>query len=152
VVELLGGWGSLAHLKDLMAPTKHLHGPFKNPHVICAVSNIIFFICCQWSFTSRYFHSASATLCLTMLWYSSHIFSSLSFHIDTLGTYFLCHVFVVLNRMSITNSLCFGTHSSLRMTLTLRIFALSSCYTWLDKELQFSESIIMENLQTLKTK
>jgi len=36
------------------------YGPFDNPHVTCAVS-IIFFICCQCSFTSRYFHSPSAT-------------------------------------------------------------------------------------------
>jgi len=30
-------------------------------HVTCAVSIIIFFICCRCSFTSRYFHSASTT-------------------------------------------------------------------------------------------
>jgi len=46
-----------------------LHGPFDNPHVICAVSIIIFFIFCQCSFTLRYFHSASTILSLTMLWY-----------------------------------------------------------------------------------
>jgi len=38
-----------------------VHGPFDNPHVTCAVSIIIFFICCQCSFTPRYFYSASAT-------------------------------------------------------------------------------------------
>jgi len=27
-----------------------------------------------------------------------------------LGSHFLCHLFVVLNRTSITNSLCFGMH------------------------------------------
>ena len=36
-----------------------LQGSFDNPHVTCAVSIIIFFICCQCSFTSKYFHSAS---------------------------------------------------------------------------------------------
>jgi len=41
---------------------------------MCAVSIIIFFICCQCSFTSRYFHSVSTTLSLTMLWYSSRLF------------------------------------------------------------------------------
>jgi len=50
-----------------------LHGPSDNPHVTCAVS-IIFFICCQCSFTSIYFYSASANLSLTMLWYSSRLF------------------------------------------------------------------------------
>ena len=47
---------------------------------------------------------------LTMLWYSSHVFSSLSFHTHTLGSNFLRRF--VLNRMFITNNLCFGTHSS----------------------------------------
>jgi len=42
-----------------------LHEPLDNPHVTCAVSIIIFFICCQCLFTSRYFHSASTTLSLT---------------------------------------------------------------------------------------
>ena len=56
-----------------------LHGPFDNPHVACAVYIIIhvFFTCCQCSFTSRYFHSASATgstLSLPMLWCSSRFF------------------------------------------------------------------------------
>jgi len=37
-----------------------MHGPFDNPHVTCAVSIIIYFICCQCSFTSTYFHSASS--------------------------------------------------------------------------------------------
>jgi len=41
-----------------------------------------------------------------------HIFSSLSFHTRILGINFLCHLIVVLNHMSITNNLCFGTHSS----------------------------------------
>jgi len=79
--------------------------------------------------SSRYFHSASATLFLTMLWYSLHAFSLLNFDTHTLGSNCLHHLFVVLNRMSITNNLCFGTHPSLGMTLTLRIFALSYCHT-----------------------
>jgi len=106
-----------------------LHGPFDNPHVTCDVSIIIFFICCQCSFTSEYFHSASYALFLTMLWYSSHVFSSLSFHTCTLGSNFLRHPFVVLNRIYVANNLCFGTHSSFGMSLTLRTFALSSCCT-----------------------
>jgi len=40
----------------------------------CSVVSIIFFICCQWSLTSRYFHSASSTLSLTILLYSSRLF------------------------------------------------------------------------------
>jgi len=68
-------------------------------------------------------------LCFHNLWYCSHVFSSLSFHIRTLGSNFLCRLFLVLNRMSITNNLCFGTHSSFEITLTLWTFALSSCRT-----------------------
>jgi len=49
----------------------------------------------------------------------------MSFHTCTLASNFLCHLFVILNCMSITNNLCFGTHSSFGMTLTLRTFALS---------------------------
>ena len=62
----------------------HLNYTTNNPHVTCAVSIIIFFICCQYSFTSVHFHCASATLSLTMLSYSSHVFSSLSFHTRSL--------------------------------------------------------------------
>ena len=51
-----------------------LHRPMDNTHMSCAVSIIIFFICCQCSFTSRYFHSTSATLPLTKLLYSSCLF------------------------------------------------------------------------------
>ena len=97
-----------------------LQGSFDIPHMCCAVSIIIFFILCQCSFTSRYFHSSSSTLSLTMLLYSSQVCSSLSFHTRTLGSNFLCHLFVVLDRVSITSSLCFGTHSLFGMTLTLR--------------------------------
>jgi len=39
--------------------------------------------------------------------------------IHALGSKFLRQVFVALNHMSITSSLCFGTHSSLEITLTL---------------------------------
>jgi len=92
-----------------------LHGRFDNLHVTYAVSIIIFFICCQCSFTSRYFDYASTTLSLTVLWYSSHFFSPLRFHTCTLGSNFLRHLFVVLNRMPITNNSCFGTHSSFGM-------------------------------------
>jgi len=56
-------------------------------------------------------HFTSSTLSLTMLFYSLCVFSSLSFHRHTLGSNFLCHLFVVLNCMSNTNNLCFGTHS-----------------------------------------
>ena len=69
------------------------------------------------------------TLSLTMHLYSSHVFSSLSFHTPNLGSNFLCQLFVASNHMSITNSLWFGTHSSLEITLTLRTLALSSCPT-----------------------
>jgi len=60
-----------------------------------------------------------------------HVFSFLCFHTCTPGSNFLCHLFVVLNHMSITNNLCFGigTHSSFRMTLILQTFALPSCHT-----------------------
>jgi len=61
--------------------------------------------------------------------YSSHVFSFFSFHTRTLVSNFLCQVFVALNHMSITSSLCFGTHSLLEITLTLRTLALSSCRT-----------------------
>jgi len=89
-------------------------------HMSCTVYIIIFFICCQCSFTSRCFHSASSTLSLTINLYSSHVISSLSFH--------TCHLFVVLNHMPITNNLCFDAHSSFGMTLMLRTLALSpSC-------------------------
>jgi len=89
---------------------------FDNPHVTCAVSIIIFFICCQCSFTSRF----CILLPLPYLWPCFgifHVFSSLSFHTHTLGSNFLCHLFVVLNRMSITNNLCFGTRSSFAVSL-----------------------------------
>ena len=36
-----------------------LHVPSDNPHVTCAVSIVIFFICCQCSFASRYYHKDS---------------------------------------------------------------------------------------------
>jgi len=72
-----------------------VHGPFDSPHVTCAVSIIIFFICCQCSFTSRYLHFASAALSLTMFCYSLHVFSSLaSIHallVETLYTIFLLY-------------------------------------------------------------
>ena len=97
-----------------------LHGPFVNPYVTCAASITIFFICCQCSFTSKYFHSASDTLSLTMLWHSSRVFCSLSFLTCTLGSNFLRRLFVVLNRMSITNNLCFGTHSPFGLTMCLK--------------------------------
>jgi len=45
-----------------------------------------------------------------------HVFSFLSFHTCSLGSNFLCHLFLVLNRMTITNNLCFSTHSSLFST------------------------------------
>jgi len=51
-----------------------LHGPFDNPHVTCAVFIIKFFTLCQCSFSLKYFHSASATLSVTMLWYTSRLF------------------------------------------------------------------------------
>ena len=57
-----------------------LHGPFDNPHVTCAVSIIMLFICCQCSITSRYFHSASSALSLTMLLYSSSFLLWVSIH------------------------------------------------------------------------
>jgi len=101
-----------------------LQGPFDIPHMCCAVSIIMFFILCQCSFTSACFHSSSSALSLTMLLCSSQVSSSLSFHTRTLGSNFLCCLFVVLNRMSITSSLCFGMHSSFGMFLTLRTLAL----------------------------
>jgi len=90
----------------------------------CALSIIIFFICCQCSFTSNYFHSASSVLSLTMRWYSSRVFSFLSFHTHALGSNFLHHLYVVLNHMSITKNLCFGTHASFGMVFTLHIMNL----------------------------
>jgi len=85
-----------------------LHGPFdvQVQHVTCAVSIIIFLICCQCSFTSKYFHSAYNTLSLTMLCYSSHVCSSLSFHTHTLGSNFLRHLFVILNHVSTHTQTC----------------------------------------------
>ena len=82
-----------------------------------------------WSFTHRSFHFASSSLSPTMHLYSSHVFSSFSFHTFTLGSNFLCQLFVALNHMSITSSLWFGTHSSREITLMLRNLALSSCRT-----------------------
>jgi len=104
-----------------------LQGPFDIPHMCCAVSIIIFFILCQCSFTSRCFHSSSSTLSLTMLLYYSQVCSSLSFHTRILGSNFICHLFVVLNHMSITSSLCFGMHSLFGMTSTLQSLTLSPC-------------------------
>ena len=82
---------------------------------------------CQCSFTSRPFHFASSTLSPTMHLYSPHVFSSLSFHTCTLGLNFIRQPFVALNHMSNNNSLCFGAHSSLEITSTLRTLVLSSC-------------------------
>jgi len=51
---------------------------------------------------------------------SSHVFSSLSFHTRTLGSNFLRRLFVALNRISITNSLCLqGTQQQTCYTLLL---------------------------------
>jgi len=105
-----------------------LQGPFDIPHLLCSFI-IIFFILCQCSFTSRYFHSSCSTLSLTMLLYSSQVCSSLSFHTRTLDSNFLCRLFVILNRMPITSSLCLVTHSSFGTTLTLRTLTLSPCLT-----------------------
>ena len=77
---------------------------FDIPHMFSAVSIILFFICCKFSFTSRYFCSASSTL-------------SLSFYTCTLGSSFLCYIFVILNCVSLTKNSCFGTHSLFAMTL-----------------------------------
>ena len=41
-----------------------------------------------------------------------YVFFSLSFHICILVSNLLCHLFDVFNRMSITDDLCIGTHSS----------------------------------------
>ena len=104
----------------------HHHGSFDNPHVTCAISIIIFFTCSQCSFTSRYFQSASSALSLTTLWYSSCLFLR---KLPYMHSWFklLMPSFFALNHMSITKNLCFGTYSSFGMTLTLRIFALTSC-------------------------
>ena len=77
-----------------------LGGPFVIPHMSCAVSIIIPFICYQWSFTPRPFHFTSSTLYPTKHLNSSHVFSSLSFHTRTLGSNFLRRLFVALNRIS----------------------------------------------------
>ena len=90
-------------------------------HILCCFRHYIF-ICCQCLFTSRYFHCATSTVLL----YSSHLFL---LETCTLGLNFLCHLFVILSCMSITNNLCFGTHSSFGMTLILRTLALSPCRT-----------------------
>jgi len=45
--------------------------------------------------------------------------------LSTLGSNFLRHLFDVLNRMSITNYLWFGTHSLCGMTLTLKTVLLT---------------------------
>ena len=86
------------------------------------------------SFTSRPFHFASSTLSMTICLYCWHVFSSLSFYTHTLGWNLLCQLFVSLNHMSITNSLCFGTQSSLEITLTLWTLALSSCRTMISTQ------------------
>ena len=85
-----------------------LRGPFVIPHMSWAVSIIKPFILHSPAFTPRPFHVAFSTLSLTMHAYSSHVFSSLSFHTCTHGSNFLCQLFLALNHMSITNSLCFG--------------------------------------------
>ena len=70
---------------------------------------------------------------------SSHVFSSLSFHTRTLGSNFLRRLFVALNRISITNSLCFdyNMHSFLRNYLSQK----SGCvlYMWADQPASFPE-------------
>jgi len=108
------------------AVEQSLHGPFDNPHVTCAVSIIIFVIDCQCSFTSRYFHSAAATLSLTMLCYSSHLFLLELLYMHS--WFKLLHVIFLL---SITNNLCFGTHSSFGTTLMLLFNGLINLkYKW----------------------
>ena len=82
---------------------------------------------CPLSLTSRYFHSASATLSLTMLWYSSHLF--------LLELLYMNSWFAVLNHMYINNNLCFARHSSFGMTLTLETFASSSWHTIIQESL-----------------
>ena len=66
------------------------YGIFDIPHMSFVVFIIIFFICCQLASVHlhQYFHYASSTLSLTMLLYSSHVFSSLglSFYTRTLGS------------------------------------------------------------------
>jgi len=88
---------------------------------------IIFFICCV------HLHPDICTLLPHLIFDHALVFftcfSSLSFHTCTLCSNFLHHPFIVLNHMSITHNLCFGTHFSFRMTLTLRTFALASCRT-----------------------
>ena len=73
-----------------------LHGPFDIPHMSWAVS-IIHFNCCRCSFTSRPFHFAFSTLSLTMHLYSSHVFSSLSFHTIYSWLELPTSIFVTLN-------------------------------------------------------
>jgi len=46
--------------------------------------------------------TGTGTLSPTMHLYSSHVFSSLSFHTCTLDSNFLCQLFIALNNMSIT--------------------------------------------------
>ena len=81
--------------------------------------SLSFFIFCQCSFISRYFHSSSTTLSLTMLLYSLHVCSSLSFHTHILGSNFL-RLFCCVKPHVRSNNLCFGTHASFGMILRLR--------------------------------
>jgi len=101
---------------------------FDNPRETCAVSIIIFFICCQCLWDQGIF----ILLPLAFLWLCfciPHVLSSFSFHTPTLGLNFLRPLFVVWNCMSITNNLYYGTHSSSAITLTLQTFTLSCCCT-----------------------
>jgi len=91
---------------------------------LCCIHHYIFS-----SVASVHFHQCIRYLIFDHAFVFFTYFSSLSFHTRTLGSNFLRHLFLELNRMSITNYLCFGTHSSFRMTLTLRTFGLSSCCT-----------------------
>jgi len=58
--------------------------------------------------------------------------------------------FVALNHMSITNSLCFGTHSSLVITLTLRILAFSACLFYFPQKLNIKHSYHSLQWQAVK--
>jgi len=74
-----------------------------------------------------------------MLLYSSHTLSALRFYTHSLLYNFLSPLFVVLNCTSITNNLCFSTHSSLGMILMLPIFAVSFCLTITESTILLTE-------------
>ena len=81
----------------------------------CAVF-IVFFLCCQCSFVSRYLHSANSALCLTLLFYSSSLFL-LELPYTHSQFKLLTPLFVVLSCMIIINNLSSSSSTCSRVNI-----------------------------------